>query len=1386
MSKKMFRRFGSLLLAGLMTLATVVGDVVPVYADELIVTSDSDQVISEGLDSENPEAEVLLEENNESALERDNNVNDSLEMDSFDDPEKTGEVSNDKVVYESDSNDESVSVNVIDDEGYDGLNISPEGGCISMSSTEYDNKVNGFIREYSSGYPAGMCAYYGNAFTNYMYGISNYLQGGDEFHNINEIRAGDVIRLNADEMDGSGHTFVVLYRNGNDLYTAEGGDSYFGNNGVRIESPGYRIVGNYIHKIHGGIDKTEYVGESWMYAGHHYVNIFKDPTPHGVEMKEGRSRTIPNGYYQIISAVDHTAALDVPGTDKSYTSKNDYVNARVWHNRGSANDIFYLEYQSDGFYSITHADGGWALDAEGNGDIRGNNVGFWKPNNEHCQDWAITEFSDGKNNVNKWYRIQNRHSGYFLDVKDGNVSDEKSNVILWEENKLSPQNWSFVPYAPKYGQKIANGSYHIISEKNGNWCLGTNNTGDNSYPVNVVLRTDTNAADTAFKLTYDSNQKYYTITNEKQSKYKYLDIQTGGYSTKNVGLWTANPGTSLYDTVQRWIIVPNGTSYNIVNSLDGYFIDIEGGGNVSNPKDKAVNIQVHTCNNGSWQRWKFVRAVDSVSISKTSATVNIGSNLTLTAAVSPSAAVNKSITWTSSNTNVATVNNSGVVTPKAVGTATITVKTADGGYTASCKVTVSAISVTGVTLNKSNTTIVSGNTESLTATVSPSNAANKNVTWSSSNTNVATVNSSGVVTAKSEGTANITVKTNDGGKTAICKVTVVTVPMITTSSLPNGEVGKNYSATLTASGTTPIYMDKTAGSLPDGLTLNSNGVVSGKPTKSGSFVVTVQAKNKYGNSPAKQLTITIGGVAPKITTEYKYGVGSIAIRAAEEGKSYSFTFTADGTSPLRWSIVGGTSLPDGLALITSTGQIYGPPTTVGGKTFKVRVENDYGYDEKDFFINVYTNVPRIVTESLPDGVAGEKYVADLDNTNYDVDGDISKLYVSAGTQLNEWLNDAELIHNAWHNSRITGIPKKAGVFTFTLTVENSYGKSSKQFTVNVKPSKAEPKPVNDEIKGIDSTIVAGQKIDLKEVCFANVNASISRYVVDNKSIASVSKTMLSGIKAGTVTVTAQTKVDKNTYEDVAACKVTVLNKPKLKFSRTMTYDGQTMRASDYFTTDDTNIIGATYWESSKPAVVEVIDAKTGTIRAHKNGSASISAYFGEKGKAGTLKVTATVNVKVPAFQKNEYKMQTGADLVLSMKNVVKTQNPAWVTDNGSVATAAPQFDKNGNPTGKVVVKGLNYGDTILTATIDGQNYRCVIHVAAPRISKTSLTVKKGKTATLSLQNTKYKKSQINWKSSNESIVTVDANGKVKGISAGEAVIYTTTGGIRNECVVTVK
>ena len=165
--------------------------------------------------------------------------------------------------------------------------------------------------------------------------------------------------------------------------------------------------------------------------------------------------------------------------------------------------------------------------------------------------------------------------------------------------------------------------------------------------------------------------------------------------------------------------------------------------------------------------------VTAVEVDPQQMVLSINETREIQAIVYPENATDKSVTWTSSDTNVATVEN-GKVTAVAVGNATIIVITSDGHYTDTCAVTVvEPIHVESVTLDKHDLSLVLGDNDYLTATVSPADAADKSVTWASDNETVATVDKFGKVTAVGKGTTNITVTTNDGHYTDTCAITVV-------------------------------------------------------------------------------------------------------------------------------------------------------------------------------------------------------------------------------------------------------------------------------------------------------------------------------------------------------------------------------------------------------------------------------------------------------------------------------------------------------------------------------------------------------------------------------------------------------------------------------------
>ena len=166
--------------------------------------------------------------------------------------------------------------------------------------------------------------------------------------------------------------------------------------------------------------------------------------------------------------------------------------------------------------------------------------------------------------------------------------------------------------------------------------------------------------------------------------------------------------------------------------------------------------------------------VSSISLSKSTLELTVGDQVSLDATISPDNATNKKIRWSSSKESVATVTPEGIVEAVSVGTSFITATSEDSGVNAKCEITVKekVISVTGIALNKTSLSLTEGEEFTLEATVTPDNATNREVTWTSDNEAVATVSAEGVVKALRAGKASITATTVDQGKTASCDVTV--------------------------------------------------------------------------------------------------------------------------------------------------------------------------------------------------------------------------------------------------------------------------------------------------------------------------------------------------------------------------------------------------------------------------------------------------------------------------------------------------------------------------------------------------------------------------------------------------------------------------------------
>lgn len=266
-----------------------------------------------------------------------------------------------------------------------------------------------------------------------------------------------------------------------------------------------------------------------------------------------------------------------------------------------------------------------------------------------------------------------------------------------------------------------------------------------------------------------------------------------GTTLTNNGTVTAENGGTL---TNNGTIDNSGTLTNGGTVTNNGTITIEEGGSVTNSgtltNDGTINVENGGTLTGepTGGNGKVEYKVTGVTLNQSAISLTVGGNETLIPTITPENATNKNLTWTSDAENIATVDTTGKVTAVAPGTANITVTTEDGGFTATCAVTVNQ-PVTGVKLDTTELSLYTGESETLTAKVEPADATNQDVTWSSNNNAVATVEN-GTVKAVGEGEATITVTTADGGKQATCKVKVTDPVYKMTTDTANLDFGKVY------------------------------------------------------------------------------------------------------------------------------------------------------------------------------------------------------------------------------------------------------------------------------------------------------------------------------------------------------------------------------------------------------------------------------------------------------------------------------------------------------------------------------------------------------------------------------------------------------------------
>ncbi|UXX79142.1 Ig-like domain-containing protein [Reichenbachiella carrageenanivorans] len=322
------------------------------------------------------------------------------------------------------------------------------------------------------------------------------------------------------------------------------------------------------------------------------------------------------------------------------------------------------------------------------------------------------------------------------------------------------------------------------------------------------------------------------INNNQTGDWGEYDVDipvSGEYSIKyyiGAPATSTDAGVNIYvnGVLQQHTVVPAGTGWE-------NYVAIDATENIQLSKG-AANIRVESVGSSNWQ-WNMDKfeltnlgstSVEGVTVTPETLLVGVTQTRSLTAEVSPVRAINKNLSWSSNNTSIATVDPvTGEVTGVAVGEAVVTATTEEGSFTDFCTVTVQseivAIEVESISVTPSEVTLAIGLTKQLTAALLPIDADDKTVTWSSSNSGLATVSASGLVTGVALGEVTITATAHDG--TGILGTSTVSIVNEILSSIAFDDAAKYVNTTYEVGSTLDVSCTFQVGA---GGVLDANGV----------------------------------------------------------------------------------------------------------------------------------------------------------------------------------------------------------------------------------------------------------------------------------------------------------------------------------------------------------------------------------------------------------------------------------------------------------------------------------------------------------------------------------------------------------------------------------
>lgn len=713
--------------------------------------------------------------------------------------------------------------------------------------------------------------------------------------------------------------------------------------------------------------------------------------------------------------------------------------------------------------------------------------------------------------------------------------------------------------------------------------------------------------------------------------------------------------------------------------------------------------------------------VTSITLSPSTLTLTAnGETSQLTATILPTTATDQSLTWSSSDTSMVTVDENGLVTvvdDTCNDTVTITATNEESGVTGTCIITV-AIAVTGISVSPSTLTLTANEeTSQLTATVSPSNAYNPNVTWTSSDTSIVTVSSNGLVTVVDgceSGDVTITATTEDGGYTDTCTVTVdiavLTVSLLTSAtSMYIGDTA-TVEATYTPTNANITATEWTC--TPTSIITMSSGtdiyekIITG--VKAGTGTVTFTANNEVSDS----LTLTVSNISVTSVT-----VSPSTLTLTSNSDTSQLTATVYPTTATDQSVTW-TSSNTNRVTVDSTGLVSVVSGCTNGTATITCTTTDGGY----------TATCTVTVAIAVTSVTLTPSSLSIENGD---SGTLTASYTPTNALASNWNwvnSDGSVISTSSSSSSVTVTGLSVGSATVYLIIDDVQS-NSVPVTVTAKSV------TGVSVSPTTFSIELGSTQQLTEnVTPSDAGDTSVTWTSSDTSIATVdSDGLVTGVSAGSVTITCTTTdggytaSSTGTISEIEATSITLYPDSIVssdKYTNTSyiiadvepsgvtgSLDTEISSSGNYIDLDKTGISNQIIWVGASTSGTYTVskDSASATIEIDK----SITSRF--------IYATTTASTKVVGDSNSKMSVPLNAYKEMKLKNSSDDSTATWESFDSSIASVYSVSS------GVATIKGVSEGRTVLKVEgSDGVIIGAMITVYKPptgiSLSATSATV----------------------------------------------------------------